>query len=118
MAGNKVTITFKDKEIECTEVQPGVVQKTPSIFYIQDCVSKEWLYCFPERLERLNDKYNGDLSEYKGRETRAQEREVELAAKEERKAARAAAKAAKEAEEAGGGADAEEAEANEEPAMA
>jgi hypothetical protein len=76
----KVNITFKNKTIECDEVQPGVVQKTPSIYYVQDCVTKEWLYCFPERLERLNEKYNGDLSNYKGRATKAKERE-EVAAK-------------------------------------
>lgn len=84
----KVNITFKGKTIECDEVQPGVVQKTPSIFYIQDCVTKEWLYCFPERLERLNEKYNGDLSQYKGRGTKAKERDAVSEAKSVDKASK------------------------------
>ena len=83
--GDKVTIQFNGKDIECTYVQPGVVQKTPSIFYVQDSVSGEWGYCFPERLERLLEKYNGDLSNYKNRASRRVERE---AAEAEKKAAK------------------------------
>jgi len=98
--GDKVTIQFKGTDVECTCVQPGVVQKTQSIFYIQDCVSGEWLYCFPERLENLKRKYDGDLSQYKGRSTRATIRETEGEAKAERKAEREAAKAVQMAEEA------------------
>lgn len=85
---DKITIQFNGKDIEVTPVQPGVVQKTASIYYIQDCVTKEWLYCFPKRLENLLEKHNGDLSQYKGRSTKAKERET-------MKADKAAAKAAK-----------------------
>lgn len=74
--GDKVTIQFKGKDVECTYVQPGVVQKTPSIFYVQDSVTGIWGYCFPARLERLLEKYNGDLSNYKDRATRRAEREA------------------------------------------
>jgi len=95
--GDTVTIQFKGKDVECKCIQPGVVQKTASIFYIQDCVSKEWLYCFPERLANLNAKNDGDLSEFKGRQTRADERDTEDVAKAGRKAEREAAKAEKEA---------------------
>jgi hypothetical protein len=98
--GDKVTIQFKGKDVECTCVQPGVVQKTPSIFYIQDSVSGDWLYCFPERLENLNRKYEGDLSHYTGRSTRATIRETLAEAKAERKTEREAVKAARVAEEA------------------
>jgi len=69
----KITVTVNGKEIRVTPVQPGVVQKTESIFYIQDCVTKEWLYCFPERLARLNAK-QVDLANYKGRDTKKAEK--------------------------------------------
>lgn len=91
-SNNKITIQFDGKDIEVTPVQPGVVQKTPSIFYIQDCVSKEWLYCFPKRLENLLEKHNGDLSQYKGRSTKAKERETAKMAKAADKAAKASSK--------------------------
>ena len=92
---DKITIQFDGKDVEVTPIQPGVVQKTASIFYIQDCVTKEWLYCFPARLERLLEKYNGDLSGYKGRDTKAGEREASKAAKKaEREAKKVAAEAA------------------------
>ena len=109
-----MTIQFDGKDVEVTFVQEGVVQKTASIFYIRDCVTGEYLYCFPQRLERLLEKYNGDLSQYKGRETKAKER---LASKEAKKAEReakkaeAAAKAAAKAEEAKAEAEAEPVEA-------
>ena len=86
-AGDKITIKFNDKDVECTFVQPGVVQKSKSIFYIQDSVSGIWSYSFPQRLERLNAKFNGDLSHYKDRATKKAEREV---VKVEKKAARIA----------------------------
>ena len=98
MTGDKVTIEFDGKSVECTEVQAGVVQKTASIFYIQDCVSKAWLYCFPARLAKLNAKYEGDLSGFKGRTTKALEREAAKAAKAAKAAAKAAAAEAKAAE--------------------
>ncbi len=91
---DKIKITFDGKEVEVTPIQPGVVQKTASIFYIQDCVTKEWLYCFPARLERLLEKYNGDLSQYRGRATKAADR---VATKEAKKAEREAKKAEAEA---------------------
>jgi hypothetical protein len=68
----KITIQFKGKDIEVTPVQPGVVKKTETIFYVQDSVSKEWLYCSPKRLADLLKKYNNDLAGYVGRNTRAQ----------------------------------------------
>jgi ATPase subunit of ABC transporter with duplicated ATPase domains len=91
---DKITIQFDGKDVQVTPIQPGVVQKTASIFYIQDSVTKEYLYCFPARLERLLEKYNGDLSQYKGRDTKARERE---AAKATKKAEREAKKAEAEA---------------------
>jgi hypothetical protein len=97
-AGDKVTIQFNGKDVEATIVQPGVVQKTASIFYIQDSVTGEFLYCFPARLANLNSKYNGDLSQYKGRATRAAERANAKAAKAAEKVAKAAAKAQAEAD--------------------
>ena len=74
-------VTFKGKEIEVSQVQPGVVQKSASIFYVRDCDTKEWLYCSPARLEKLNEKHNGDLSQYRGRASAAQHRETTKAAK-------------------------------------
>ncbi len=65
-------VTFNGKEVEVKEVQKGVVQKTDSIFYVQDSVTKEWLYCSPERLEKLRIKYKNDLSGYMGRNSRAE----------------------------------------------
>ena len=91
---DKIKIMFDGKEVEVTPIQPGVVQKTASIFYIQDCVTKEWLYMFPARFERLLEKYNGDLSQYRGRATKAADR---AALKEAKKAEREAKKAEAEA---------------------
>ena len=88
--GDKVTIKFNDKDVVVTEVQEGVVQKSASIFYIKDSVSGEYLYCFPARLDRLNAKFNGDLSGFKGRETKASERTAAKAVKAAAKAAKAA----------------------------
>jgi len=99
-AGDKVTIQFGGKDVECTCVQPGVVQKTKSIFYIQDSVSGEWLYCFPARLDRLNAKFNGDLSGFKGRATKAIERVQTKEQKAQEKAEKKAAKAEKAAKDA------------------
>ena len=82
----KITILFDGKDVEVTPYAPGVVQKTASIFYIQDCVSKEWLYSFPGRLAKLMAKNDNDLSQFKGRATKAAERTV---AKAEKKAAKA-----------------------------
>lgn len=73
-SGDRMTIQFKGKDVVVTFVQPGVVQKSSSIFYIQDSVSKEWGYCFPARLENLRKKFNNDLSGYKNRSTKANER--------------------------------------------
>jgi len=68
---DKITIQFNGKDIQVTPIQPGLVQKSESIFYIQDCVTKEWLYCFPLRLEKLRTKLNNDFSQYKGRASKA-----------------------------------------------
>jgi hypothetical protein len=95
---DKIKITVEGKEIEVTEIQPGVVQKSESIYYVQDSVSKEWLYCYPTRLDTLRIKYDNDLSAYKGRETRAAEREQEKKDKIENAAKKAEARAAKAAE--------------------
>ena len=74
-AGDKFSITFDGKTINVAFVRPGVVQKTASIFYIRDVTTGQWLYCFPERLERLIKK-GTDLANYKGRETKAAERKA------------------------------------------
>lgn len=85
--GDKMKITFDGKTFDVTYVRPGVVQKTASIFYIQDCVTHEWLYCFPERLTNMITK-GTDLANYKGRNTKAIERkaikETKAAAAKER----------------------------------
>ena len=73
--GDKMKITFDGKTFDVTYVRPGVVQKTASIFYIQDCVTHEWLYCFPERLTNMIAK-GIDLANYKGRDTKAIERKA------------------------------------------
>ena len=73
--GDKMKITFDGKTFDVTYVRPGVVQKTASIFYIQDCVTHEWLYCFPERLTNMITK-GVDLANYKGRGTKAIERKA------------------------------------------
>ena len=73
--GDKMKITFDGKTFDVTYVRPGVVQKTASIFYIQDCVTHEWLYCFPERLTNMITK-GTDLANYKGRNTKAIERKA------------------------------------------
>lgn len=65
----------KGKLINAATVEPGVVQKTESIFYINDCVSGEWLYCFPERYEKMKSK-GVDFTNYAGRESKAQAREA------------------------------------------
>ena len=67
-------ITFDGKEIEVTQVAPGAVKKTDSIFYIQDSVTGEWNYSFKQRLDKLLAKNNGDLSGYKNRATLAKEK--------------------------------------------
>ena len=96
--GDKFTVVFDGKTINVTFVRPGVVQKTASIFYIRDCTTGQWLYCFPERLTRLITK-GTDLANYKGRDTKAIERKAAKAnAEAQRKAkAEAAQKAAAEA---------------------
>jgi len=103
--GDKVTITFDGKNVECTEVCPGGVQKTESIFYIQDSVSKEWNYSFPGRFQKLLEKHNGDLSGYKNRASKAAERNAlkaqKRAEREAKKIAKAAAPAAPAAAPAG-----------------
>lgn len=85
--GDKMKITFDGKTFDVTYVRPGVVQKTASIFYIQDVVTHEWLYCFPERLTNMITK-GVDLANYKGRGTKAIERkaikETKAAAAKER----------------------------------
>lgn len=73
--GDKMKITFDGKTFDVTYVRPGVVQKTASIFYIQDVVTHEWLYCFPERLTNMITK-GVDLANYKGRGTKAIERKA------------------------------------------
>ena len=93
-SGDKFIINFDGKPITVTFVRPGVVQKTASIFYIRDCTSGEWLYCFPARLENLIKK-GVDLANYKGRDAKAAERKAEKAQKLVDKEARA--KAAQEA---------------------
>jgi hypothetical protein len=71
-----VTVTDpKGKQIKAVEVEPGVVQKTASIFYIHDSVSDEWLYCFPERYERMKKK-GVDFTNYMGRSSKAAARET------------------------------------------
>jgi len=80
-AGDRMTIQFNGKDVEVTFVQAGVVQKTDSIFYVQDSVSGVWGYCFPERLERLRAKYNNDLSGYKNRASKAADKAAAKAAK-------------------------------------
>lgn len=87
--GDKLQIQFDGKPVDVTYVQPGVVQKTASIFYVQDSVTGVWGYCFPGRLERLLEKYNGDLSNYKNRASRKAERDAEKAEKAAKKASKA-----------------------------
>jgi len=83
VADNKITIQFNGKDVQVTPVQPGLVQKSESIFYIQDCINKEWLYGFPARIEKLRAKLNNDFSTYKGRESKALERKATKAAKKD-----------------------------------
>jgi hypothetical protein len=92
--GDKFMIKFNDKPAIVTFVRPGVVQKTATIYYIRDCVSGEWLYCFPQRLTTMISK-GIDLANYKGRESRAADRKAAKAQKLIDQAARA--KAAEEA---------------------
>ena len=80
-AGEKITISFGGKDIEVTIVQPGVVQKSESIYYIQDSKSGEWLYCSPDRLNKVLKKWNGDLSKYQGRASKAISRQEQAASK-------------------------------------
>ena len=87
--GDKIKIVFNGKEIDVTVVQEGVVQKSPSIFYILDCVTGEWLYCFPQRLAKLQANPKVDLASYKGRSTKKAEKEVEKREKVELKARKA-----------------------------
>ena len=91
--GDKITIQFDGKDVEVTVYAPGVVQKTASIFYIKDSVSGEYLYCFPARLDKLLAKNNGDLSGFKGRETKALARKAVKSAKAAERAAKKEAKA-------------------------
>lgn len=91
--GDKVTINFNGKDVEATFVQPGVVQKTESIYYIRDSKSGEWLYCYPIRLATLRVKYNNDLSGYLGRESRSTTREEQKKAKKIEAEAKAKARA-------------------------
>lgn len=69
--GDKLTVLVKGKATSVTYVRPGVVQKSGSIYYIQDATSAEWLYCFPERLEKLVNNPEVDLANYAGRATKA-----------------------------------------------
>ena len=80
-AGAEITIQFGGKDVKVRVVQQGVVQKSESIFYIQDSKTKAWLYCSPERLEKVLKKWNNDLSHYQGRASKAEDRKAALAAK-------------------------------------
>jgi len=46
-------ITFKGREVEVTEVQPGLVKKTDTVFYAQCKETQEWFYVSAKRLEKL-----------------------------------------------------------------
>lgn len=87
---DKVTITLKNgKSIEVTKISDGLVQKTATMYYIFDAIANEWLYAFPARIEAMRKKNNNDFSNYKGRATKAIEREQAKVEKVERKAAKA-----------------------------
>jgi hypothetical protein len=86
---NRITIQFNGKDVKVTPIQPGVVQRTKSIYYVQDSVTKEWLYCFPERLAKLLAKYNGDLSGYTGRASSKVAREAAKLVKKQEMEAKA-----------------------------
>ena len=81
-AGEVITVRFGGKDIQVTSVQPGVVKKSESIFYIQDSKSGAWLYCSPERLQKVLAKWNGDLSKYQGRASKAADRTEAAAPKD------------------------------------
>jgi hypothetical protein len=86
---DKVTITLKNgKSIEVTQISAGLVQKTKTMFYIFDATAHEWLYAFPARISAMRKKNGNDFSNYKGRATKALEREQAKGAKELRKAQR------------------------------
>ena len=94
----KVRIEFNNKPCDCTPVEPGIVQKTDSIYYIQDCVTKKWLYCSPERLLKLRSKPT-DFANYMGRDSaKTNKEQVKVAKKVAREVAKEAAKDAFEAE--------------------
>lgn len=60
-------IEFKGKQIDVTEVEPGVVRKgTSSTFYLFDNASQEWKYCAQERLNALRAK-GTDFATYSSR---------------------------------------------------
>ncbi len=74
--GEKITIQFNGKDVQVVPVQPGLVQKSDSIYYIRDCVTGEYLYAFPARVEKLREKLNNDFSQYKGRESKAADKKA------------------------------------------
>lgn len=90
---NRITIQFNGKDVKVTPIQPGVVQRTKSIYYVQDSVTKEWLYCFPERLAKLLKKYNGDLSGYTGRASSKIARDAQKLVKKQEQEAKAKVRA-------------------------
>jgi len=75
-ATDKVTIEFNGKPVQVDMLQPGLCKKSDSIFYIQDCVTKEWLYSFAARTEKLRTKLNNDFSQYKGRASKAADKKA------------------------------------------
>jgi flagellar biosynthesis GTPase FlhF len=90
---DKVTITLKNgKSIDVDFIQPGLYQKTATMFYIKDSVTGEFLYAFPARIVAMRKKNNNDFSNYKGRATKEIEREQAKVEKAERKATKAIAR--------------------------
>jgi len=53
-------ITFKGREVEVTEVKPGLVKKTDTVFYAQCKDTKDWFYVSAKRLEKLVAKMGSD----------------------------------------------------------
>ena len=78
---DKIMIEFKGKQVEVTPIQPGLVQKSPTIFYIQDCMSKKWGFAFPARVERLRETLNNDFATYRDRATKRADKIIAKAAK-------------------------------------
>jgi len=53
----QITINFRGTDKVCNELCEGIIQKSASVFYIQDPINKNWFYASNRRMEGLMKKH-------------------------------------------------------------